>query len=301
MAAPEPAPLDLRRPPRRYSGTRLALYGAVRWLGTRALRGRAAYGRWLARGGVRCERLELAVPGLPPAADGLRLVQLSDVHAGPFLDEAALQPALDLARSFAPHLLALTGDFITDSADDAALLGRAFAGVPAPLGKFAVFGNHDYRHRREGELVAWLRRQGVRALRNEAVVLEHGGARVLVAGLEDIEESHGADLAATLRGSDGREPLRVLLCHHPDVVDALPPGLFHLVLSGHSHGGQLVLPGVGPLARGWLPRRVRGDFALPGGGRLHVNRGLGVLVVPLRVGAPAEVTCVTFRAAPAAP
>ncbi len=287
---------DLRRPPRRYSGARLRLYGAVRWLGSRAFSGRAAYARWLARGGVRGERVELRVPGLPPAADGLRIVQLSDLHAGPFLDEAALQPVLDLARSFEPHLLALTGDFITDSAGDVALLGHAFAGVPAPLGKFAVYGNHDYRGRRERELSAWLRRQGVRALRNESVELSHGGARVLVAGLEDIEESKGADLAATLRGSDGREHLRVLLCHHPDVVEALPAGAFHLVLSGHSHGGQVVLPLLGPLARGWLPRRVRGDFELPGGGRLHVNRGIGVLVVPLRVGARAEVTCVTLRA-----
>jgi len=297
VPAPQPAPSDLRRAPRRYSAARLAAYGAVRWLGARAWPGRAAYARWLARGGVRGERVELRVPGLPPAADGLRLVQLSDVHAGPFLDEAALQPALELARSFEPHLLALTGDFITDTADDVALLGRAFAGVPAPLGAFAVFGNHDYRGRRERELVAWLRRQGVRALRNAAVELRHGGARVLLAGLEDIEESRGADLAATLRGSDGREHLRVLLCHHPDVVDALPPGAFHLVLAGHSHGGQLVLPLLGPVARGWLPRRVRGGCDLAGGGRLHVNRGIGVLVLPLRVGAPAEVTCVTFRTA----
>ncbi len=297
MPAPDAAARDLRRAPRRYGAARLRLYGAVRWLGSRAWPGRAAYACWLARGGARGERVELTVPGLPAAADGLRIVQLSDFHAGPFLDEAALQPVLDLARSFEPHLLALTGDFITDTVDDARLLGRAFAEIPALLGKFAVYGNHDYRGRREGELTAWLRRQGVRALRNEHVVIGHGGARVLLAGLEDIEESRGADLQAALRCSDGREHVRVLLCHHPDVVDALPPGAFHLVLSGHSHGGQIVLPLLGPLARGWLPRRVRGDFDLPGGGRLHVNRGIGVLVAPWRVGAQAEVTCVTLRVA----
>lgn len=297
MAGPQTLPdlRDLRKIPRRYPDEVATLFRASRWLGSRVWPGRAAYARYLRRGGLRGERVDVPVPGLPHGADGLRIVQLTDLHGGCFLDEATLEPVVALARSFQPHLLALTGDFITRAAEDVGLLGRAFARIDAPLGKFAVFGNHDYRHRRECHIAAVLRRQGVRVLRNEGLVLEWGGARLALAGLEDIEESKGADLAAATRDFAGDEHARILLCHHPDVVDALPAGMFHVVMSGHSHGGQIVLPGVGSLGRRWMPRRLAGNFALRGGGLLHVNRGVGVLVAPFRVGAPAEVACLTLR------
>jgi len=291
---------DLRRSPRRFPRAVIACFDALRWLGSRLWPGRAAYAWRLAHGGLRLERVDVPVPGLPAALADLRLVQLSDLHAGCFLDEASLQPVVALARACAPHLLLLTGDFITRSADDVHLLGVALARIDAPLGKFAVFGNHDYRGRREPQLVAALRRQGVTVLRNATVRLSHGGERLALTGLEDLEESKGADLDRALAGQSGDEPVRVLLCHHPDVVDSLPPGRFQLVLSGHTHGGQIVLPGLSALLARWMPRRVRGDHPLPGGGLLHVNRGIGALIVPLRVGSPAEVTCLTLRAAPPA-
>ena len=287
---------DLRKVPRRYPDEVAAVLRASRWLGTHVWPGRAAYAWYLAHGGLREERVEVVVPGLPRAADGLRIVQLSDLHGGCFLDEASLDPVVDLARSFEPHVLAITGDFITRQMQDAYLLGRAFAHIDAPLGKFAVFGNHDYRHRRECHIASALRRQGVRTLRNESLVLEHAGARLALVGLEDIEESKGADLNAALAGLPDDVHARLLLCHHPDVVDVLPPGLFQLVLSGHSHGGQIMLPLVGSLGRKWMPRRLRGDFPLPGGGLLHVNRGVGVLVAPFRWGSRAEVACLVLRA-----
>lgn len=285
---------DLRKIPRRYPDEVALVLRASRWLGSRVWPGRAAYARTLRRE-LRGERLDVPVPGLPAGADGLRIVQLSDLHGGCFLDQASLEPVVALARSFAPHLLVLTGDFITRRMQDVYLLGDAFARIPAPLGKFAVFGNHDYRHRRECHIAAALRRQGVRTLRNEGLVLEWGGARLALAGLEDIEESKGADLEAATRGFRGDEHARLLLCHHPDVVDVLPPGMFHLVLSGHSHGGQIVLPGFGSLGKRWMPKRLAGPFPLAGGGLLYVNRGVGVLVAPFRVGATPEVACLTLR------
>jgi uncharacterized protein len=290
---------DLRRPPRRFPGPVIRGLDALRWLGSRVWPGRAAYAWQLAHGGLELVRVDVAVPGLPAALDGLRLVQLSDLHAGCFLDEASLQPVIAVARACEPHLLLLTGDYITTTADDVHLLGVALARIDAPLGKFAVFGNHDYRGRREPELVAALRRQGVTVLRNATVTIVHGGAQLAITGLEDLEESKGADLDRALAGQAGDEAVRVLLCHHPDVVDVLPSGRFHLVLSGHTHGGQIVLPGSSTLLARWMSKRLRGDHALPDGGLLHVNRGIGVLIVPIRFGSPAEVTCLTLRRATA--
>ena len=287
--------LDVRKPPRRFADEVTWIFRASRWLGSHVWPGRAAYARYLRRGGLHGVTVDVPVPGLHPDADGLRLVQLSDLHGGCFLDEASLAPVVSLAASFEPDVLCLTGDFVTRSAQDVALLGRAFARIPAPLGRFAVFGNHDYRHRREGAITAALRRQGVRVLRNASVLVARGGARVRIAGLEDLEEAKLADLDAATADFDGREHARVLLCHHPDVADVLPAGRFHLVLSGHSHGGQIVLPLVGSLGRRWMPRRIAGRYPLPGGGLLYVNRGIGVMVLPFRLGAPAEVTCAVLR------
>lgn len=285
---------DLRKPPRRYSGPALLLFAAVRRV-SEWLFGRALYRCRLQRGGVVVEELELLVPGLDPSLDGLRAVQISDLHAGPFLDERSLCPVTELVVAHDPDLLFVTGDFITDTVDDRDLLGDFLGRLPGRLGKFAVFGNHDYRQRREAELVAWLRRQGIETLRNESSAVMVEGAVLRVLGLEDIEEGKLADLDGALAGCDESDDLTVLLCHHPAVLNALPSGRFDLVLCGHTHGGQVVLPLIGPLvARGdGVPAAA--DGALPGGGRWHVNRGLGALVLPLRLGAPAEVTWITLR------
>ena len=288
---------DLRKEPRRYSAAALRAYAAVRGLGRR-LGARGHYARWLSRGGLRGEVVDVPVADLPGDLEGLRLVQLSDLHAGPFLDRRSLDPVLDLARAYRPDVLVLTGDFLTDTTADALELGDVFGRIPAPLGRFAVFGNHDYRGRDQGRLVAWLRHQGVRCLLNEGVLLRRGAGCVRLVGLEDIEEAREVDLEAGLAGATDADDARVLLCHHPDVGERLPPGLFDLVLSGHTHGGQVLLPVLGSLARRRLPAHLAGPRVLEGGALQYVNRGVGVLVLPFRLGAPAEVTCLALRRAP---
>jgi hypothetical protein len=298
------AATDLRKPPRRFRDWEIAVFRCAHWCTTRVWPGRRLYLRAMRRGALELMEVDVPVPGLPPGLDGLRLVQLSDLHAGDVFDESTLLPAVELARACRPHLVLLTGDFVTHAAEEVLRLGHALGRIQPSCGAFAVFGNHDYRGRREGRIAAWLRRQGVTVLRNENVVLSDptwGGARLAVAGLEDIEESKGSHLEPTVAGLSppdvaAGQHARLLLCHNPDVVERLPPGLFHLVASGHSHGGQIVLPLVGTPGRPWMPRHVRGSHPLPGGGLLHVNRGLGILVLPFRLGARPELTLFTLRA-----
>lgn len=285
---------DLSKPPRRYGRTALIVFAAVRRL-SEWLFGRALYRRFLAHGGVVVEELELVLPGLAPELDGLRAVHISDLHAGPFLDVRALRPVIELVTAHNPDLLFVTGDFITDTVDDRKLLGDVLGRLPGRLGKFAVFGNHDYRQRREAELVAWLRRQGIVTLRNDSSAVRVEGATLRVVGLEDIEEGKLSDLDRALAGCALADDLTILLCHHPAVLADLPSGRFDLVLCGHTHGGQIVLPLIGPLVRRGDGVPALADGPLAGGGRWHVNRGLGALLLPLRVGAPAEVTWITLR------
>lgn len=286
---------DASQAPRRYGILARAVAAAARWLGTWIFPGRWWCAQRLAGRGLRGRRVEIPVPGLPAALDGLRIVQISDLHAGPWMDEGALDPVRDLVVGYEPDLLVITGDFITDSADDFRLLGTFFARLPAALGKYAVLGNHDHRQRRAGEILAGLRRQGVTLLVDRSVAVERGGARLRLVGLDDIEEGRGADLGAALVDARPGDGACVLLCHHPDVTARLPPGRFDLVLCGHTHGGQVRWP----WSRVDAPagRCRAGTHALPGGGWLHVNRGVGTLCVPLRIGAPAEVSCLVLRPA----
>jgi hypothetical protein len=286
---------DVSKPPRRYGRLACTLFVALRWIGTHLLPGRRLVARSLSGARLEGTEVEVAVPGLPDALDGLRLVQLSDLHAGPWLDEGALEAVRDLVLAIRPDVLVITGDFITDSVDDLSLLGIFFQRLPARLGRFAVLGNHDSRQRREPELVAALRRQGLTVLQDASATVERGGARLRLVGLKDIEEGKGADLDRALGSARDDDGATVLLCHHPDVISSLPPGRFDLVLCGHTHGGQVRLPG-GAVDRP-SGRCRAGTHALPGGGTLHVNQGLGALILPLRVGAPAQVSCLVLRPA----
>ncbi len=270
---------------------------ALEWACSRLLRGKACYRACLARGALRLAEREVPLAGLPPALDGLRLAHLSDFHAGPFLDSASLADLVALVNECDADLLCLTGDYITHRVEEGIELAEALGSIRCRLGAFAVFGNHDYHGRREGELAAAFAARGIVTLRNEGRVVEARGARMLVAGIEDVEEGKVVDLDAALAPRRAGD-LVVLLCHHPDAVEGTAERGVHLLLAGHTHGGTLPWPG-----RLLAPGGARSRFA-PGLNRVgetlvHVTTGVGVLIVPWRAGAPAEAALLTLRRAEA--
>ncbi len=285
--------MDLRRPPRRYSRATLRLARCVE--STAALLfGRRLYARRLRPGRLRLRRVDVPIADLPAPFDGFRIAHVSDLHAGPFLDAASLEPVVDLVAAARPDLLAVTGDLITHGVEDGLPLAAPLGRIGARHGGVLVFGNHDYRARREGELAAAFADHGIRALRNEGFALERDGARLFVAGLEDVEEGKVVDLDAALAGRAAGETT-LLLSHHPETARRLAGRGVDLVLSGHTHGGQIVVAGR-PLLRGFDGPRLEGLHEVPEGGtRVFVTTGLGVLVLPLRVGAPPEVALLTLR------
>lgn len=159
-------------------------------------------------------------------------------------------------------------------------------GIAAPLGVFAVLGNHDYKGRREHEIAAAL--PGWTFLRNACAVVETGdGARVGLAGIEDIEEGRHADVEAAIGPELGGAHVRVALTHGPRAAPAFARAGFDLVLAGHTHGGQVDLPVLRRLGPAHPGLRVE-----LGATTLLVTRGLGPIGLPLRVRAPAEVVCI---------
>jgi predicted MPP superfamily phosphohydrolase len=252
--------------------------------------GRRLYRRRHLRSGrflVRRETVE--VTGLAPQLDGLRCVQLSDLHAGPFLGRGDLAEVVEAANAERPDLVLLTGDLISSAWDEALEVLDDLAGLEARLGVLGVFGNHDYHGRCEGRIAEAYSGRGIRFLRNEALRFDLDGAGVAVVGLEDLEEGRVVDLEAARSGLRPGD-LELVLCHHPAGALRLARAGCAAVFSGHTHGGQLDLPGL----RGHGPAHPGLRLQL-GGTTLIVSRGLGTVGLPVRVAAPTDIVVATLR------
>lgn len=237
------------------------------------------------------ERIERDVPvvGLPPALDGLRVGMITDVHHSAVVPAADIERAVSLLLASAPDLIVLGGDYITSR--DRAYIGPV-AELLAPLahapqGSFAVLGNHDDEREMPAALVA----RGFAVLRDQRTQLTARGERLDVAGIRFWTRTAG-DVAKALRGTGGTT---ILLAHDPRrLVEAAALDV-QLVLSGHTHGGQVILPGVGAIAGRRFP--VLAGFATRENTSLFVSRGVGTVYVPVRVNCPPDVAVLTLRTA----
>jgi predicted MPP superfamily phosphohydrolase len=224
---------------------------------------------------------------LPSAFHGLRVVQISDIHHGLFLPKEWLSEVVSLANRLKPDIIALTGDFVTYSRRNigpaAELLGR----LRARYGVYAVLGNHDFRVDPDAITLA-LRRQRIDVLRNRHATLWFGGESVYLAGVDDY--GYGADLRRAMRGVP-RDAATILLAHNPRVIHLASRHGVSLVLSGHTHGGQVNLPLLGTVY-GRSPERLRYKIGWDrmGTTQIYVNRGIGTIILPWRLRCPAEIT-----------
>lgn len=245
--------------------------------------------------------LDVSFADLPAGLDGLRMVQLSDLHVGPHTSRRHLARISAAVRAAEPELIILTGDQVDDFARDVEPLGRAFGDLSAPLGVFAVAGNHDvyagWAAVRQGmEDLGW------RVLVNEAVPLERGGARFWVAGTGDPAGRGGPkgpdtsvvpDVARTLAAVP-EGAFTLAMAHNPVLWPALAERGVPLTLSGHTHYGQLAVP-----ERGWSLASVFLEHAMGlyrrGDSVLYINPGTNFWGIPFRIGALPEVTVVTLH------
>src|SRR5262245_1688531 len=253
------------------------------------------YGRIL-RHTLTVADAEIALPGLAPGLDGLTILFVSDVHAGPFLSRAALTEAFARLRTLAPDVVIHGGDLATSGLEECLEHAEALRSLPAPLGAFAVFGNHDhYTHDLPG-LSALYERCGIRVLDNDAVRLERGGARVALAGIDDWNIGRPRLDAALLRAREVAPGAPIVLAsHNPDAFFDAARGGVALVLAGHTHGGQVRIPGRPVLVRMSRYRLDEGRYTTSGS-ELIVSRGLGVSGLPVRLFCPPEALAVRLRA-----
>jgi uncharacterized protein len=234
---------------------------------------------------VHDERIWL--DALPSAFHGLRIVQISDIHHGLFLPKEWLSEAVRQANRLNPDIIALTGDFVTYSRRNIGPAAEMLGRLRARYGVFAVLGNHDFRVD-AAAITQALRLQRIDVLRNRHVTLWFGGESVYLAGVDDY--GYGADLRRAMRGVP-REAATVLLAHNPRVIHLASRHNVSLVLSGHTHGGQVNLPLLGTVY-GRSPERLRYKIGWDrmGATQIYVSRGIGTIVLPWRLRCPAEIT-----------
>ena len=255
---------------------------------------------WLA-----INRFTLPVQDLPPALAGVRIAQLSDFHCGAHIPAGYLEGAIERAAAERPDLIALTGDFIDRGPQHATAAAKLFRDLKAPLGVFGVLGNHDFsvhtprgarRHPGLDRVVAdALEAEGVSVLRNRAVRVERDGAGLLVAGVDDLWSGE-SDPRAALAGHCEQTP-RILLAHNPQTAEQLDDLRADVILSGHTHGGQIDWPGVGRLMLHRSARRWAAGLYNVGGRHLYVNTGVG-FGWRFRFGVRPELAIITLQPAP---
>ncbi len=249
---------------------------------------------------LRVKRLEARMPRLSPAFEGLRVVQISDLHVGPHTSQGFMQRIARTVQAANPDLIFVTGDQVDDFPRDVKYFAAAFGDLHAPLGTYAVAGNHDVYAGWDAVHRGLLKTRLV-VLVNQAVAVERGGQRIWVAGTGDPAamswprggRSAAPDVERTLAGIPPDEPV-LALAHNPVLWPALAERGVDLTLSGHTHYGQFAIP-----SRGWSMASPFMELAMgshqQGRSLLYINPGTNFWGIPLRIGTPPEVTVLSLR------
>lgn len=258
-----------------------------------------SYGLLWGRLNLETTEKRIRLPRLPKAFEGFRIAQLSDIHIGPFMPEQEIRKYVAIANALKPDLTVLTGDFVTWDGQTQGAAVNALSGLRAPFGVYGCLGNHDAWAHVEDSITGLFQRIGFRILRQERVEIATRGDAFNLIGI-DFQSLRRFGPGGTrvvhrfLEGLDAlvsRDLTNILLSHNPDTFDRAAELGIDLSMAGHTHGGQVALEFISPEI---APSRlvtpyVSGWFQKPGG-QLYVNRGIGTIGVPIRIGAPPEIT-----------
>jgi len=248
----------------------------------------------------RIVRQEIALRRWPERLEGFTIALLSDFHYDPYFSVHPLRSAIGMVNGLRPDLIALTGDFVSessfgdpaDAASAAEPCAQLLQQMRAPHGLWAVLGNHDV-FTDPDRVSTSLHSAGIQVLSNQSVPIERDGARFWLSGVDDVLGGT-ADLDPTLHDLPADEAA-VLLAHEPDYADHVARYPVDLQLSGHSHGGQVRLPFIRPLFLPELARKYVWGLYQIGGLALYTNAGLGTVNLPIRMNCPPEITLLTLR------
>jgi uncharacterized protein len=244
--------------------------------------------------GFAVTRPTLPVSNLPAAFDGLRVAFLTDLHHGPYTDLTFITSVVRGTLALNPDLILLGGDYCLRDGKYIRPVFEVLKSLSAPLGVYGVLGNHDYTHG-EAETHREMRRAGIEELTNDGVWLRRGSERLRLAGVDDLW--WGKPDAGAAVGEATTDDAVLLLSHNPDYCETLRDPRVGLVLSGHTHGGQVRVPGMrNPFIPSKYGEKYSHGLVDAPACRVYVSRGLGATGLPVRYNCPPELTLVTLSA-----
>jgi predicted MPP superfamily phosphohydrolase len=234
------------------------------------------------------DRVPIHIKDLHSALEGFTILLMTDFHLYPLTQPELIKRSVELANSLNADVVALTGDYVWRYLDAIDELAPILSNLNAKYGVYSTLGNHDYWL--DAEVIKdAMEKSGLPVLVNQGISINHGAGTLYLGGLDD-GWSGNPDLDATLDGAMPGDPV-VLLCHEPDLADKYSlDGRVSLQLSGHTHGGQIRIPGIGAMILPYLGRKY--DFGLykVNDMWLYTNRGIGVISEPVRYNCPPEIT-----------
>lgn len=258
----------------------------------------AGWGLWWEPASLSTREYELALPGWPASARDLRIAVLADLHTGsPHNDLEKLQDIVQAANRAQPDLVLLAGDFVIHGVVGGHFIepeasARVLRSLQAPLGVYAVLGNHDWWF--DGTRVRKaLEAEGIPVLEDRAIPLMFHHTSIWLAGVSDFWEA-AHDVRRALSGVDETSPV-IVVTHNPDVFPEIP-GRVTLTIAGHTHGGQVAVPGWGrPVVPSQFGERYAIGHIVEGGRHLFVSTGIGTSILPVRFRVPPEISIMTIR------
>lgn len=269
--------------------------GRRRFLKIGAVAGALSYLALFEPNEIVVERVEARLARLPAGFDGMRICALGDFHLHPFTTLPQIEAAIEAAQSLDADMIVLLGDYVDARATAIYELAPALARLRAPLGVHGILGNHD-RGTDPVLVTRTLLEYGIQMHVNTGTTISRGGDELFLAGV-NARGGPQSCLASTIANRAGGTPT-LFLVHEPDFADTIatdPAALFQI--SGHTHGGQVRIPGLPPLRLPTLGRKYISGFGRVKDLVLYTNRGVGLADVPLRLNCPPEVTEITLRKA----
>jgi predicted MPP superfamily phosphohydrolase len=242
---------------------------------------------------IEVTRHNVRLRNLPRSFEGLRVVHLTDIHHSKYVSFNTVYRVVELANRQKPDLILMTGDYVTWSKKYISPLCEALKHLKARFGVYAVLGNHDFRVDAEAVTNA-LERVRIRVLRNASEKIENKGESIWVAGVD--EYSYGqSDISRALKGVPN-SLTRILLAHNPEIISHASKHQIDFVVAGHTHGGQVRLPYLKSLNILTQPRQeFLEGFVRDGQTQMYISRGIGKVVVPLRIFCPPEIPVYTLQ------
>ena len=259
----------------------------------------SAYGLLYGRLNLEITRQRLKLARLPKAFHGFRIAQLSDIHIGPFMPAEEIRKYVQITNELRPDLVLLTGDFITWDPETQEPVVEALSGLKAPFGVLGCLGNHELWYEVEDSITRLFAGRGIRMLRQASAELHSGGETLNFIGVDfqSVRAMGPPGVRSARKYLEGVESLmqpesaNILLSHNPNTFDRAAELGIDLSLAGHTHGGQVTLEFIHPSLS---PSRLITDYVTgwfkKSESQLYVNRGIGTMFVPIRVGAPPEIT-----------